>query len=158
MSLRMASGEAFATGAALYNYRPATSAETAPRIVLAVAVGAYETSAFVDTGGLYFICAPPFARRLRLDHGQGQPASDRIRWRGESLKGVLHRLPLTLLAGEGENVTIEVTAFVPRVGRHQEWNDQLPCVLGMQYCLERLRFAVDPEHDMFYFGEFGKAA
>ena len=69
MSLRLANGEAFATGAELYTYCPATSAEIAPRIVLTVAVGAYETSAFVDTGGLYFICAPPFARRLQINRG-----------------------------------------------------------------------------------------
>jgi hypothetical protein len=155
MSLLLANGDAFATGAAVYDYRPATSAEISPRIVLTVMVGDHDTSAFVDTGGLYFICTPPFARRLRLDPGQGLPAPDRIRWRGEIFRGLLYRLPLTFPAIEGDGLTIEATAFVPQMRPTETWNEELTCVLGLQGCLERLRFAVDPATETFYFGELG---
>jgi hypothetical protein len=156
MPLFFADGEAFAVGAAPYEYRPATSTETSPRIVLTVAVENYETSALVDTGGLYFICAPPLARRLHLDPSQAILVPARIRWRDEPLTGLLYRLPLTLQATEGESVTIEATAFVPQLSPAQDWNEELPCVLGMQGCLERMRFAVDPEREVFYFGELGE--
>jgi hypothetical protein len=155
MPLFLATGAAFASGATRYEYRAATSAETSPRIILTIAVGNYRTAAFVDTGGIYFICTPPFARRLRLDPGLGLPAPDRIRWRGEIFRGLLYRLPLTFPATEGDGLTIEATAFVPLSRPTEVWNDELPCVLGLQGCLERLRFAVDPAIDTFYFGELG---
>jgi hypothetical protein len=157
MALFLANSEAFASGAARYDYRAATIAETSPRIILTIAVGNYRTAAFVDTGGIYFICTPPFARRLRLDPGQGLPSSERIRWRGETFRGSLYRLPLTLPASDGFPLTVEVTAFVPQMRPTEIWNDELPCVLGLQGCLERLRFAVDPATETFYFGELGAA-
>lgn len=156
MPLYFADSEPFAIGATLYQYRPATASETSPRIVLTVTIGGYDTSAFVDTGGVYFLCAPPLAHRLGLDPTDSLgPAS--IIWRREALNGQLYRLPITLQAAEGESITIDATAFVPELTSHQEWNDELPCVLGLQFCLERMRFAVDPERERFYFGEFGEA-
>ena len=156
MPLTFADGEPFALGAAPYAYHKATTSETAPRIVLSVLIGGCETSAFVDTGGVYCLCTPPLAHQIGLD-----PASSlgtaAIFWRRDRLRGRLYRLPITLLAAEGESLTIEVTAFVPELSSRQAWNDELPCVLGMQFCLERLRFAVDPEQELFYFGEFGAA-
>ena len=155
MALLWANGDAFATGATRYDYRPATIAETSPRIILTIAVENYRTAAFVDTGGVYFLCTPPFARRLRLDPGQGLPTSERIRWRGETFTGLLYRLPLTLPAIDGDRLTVEATAFVPQTRPGEIWNNELPCVLGLQGCLERLRFAVDPASETFYFGELG---
>src|SRR5438105_11666133 len=90
MALILANGDAFATGATRYDYRAATIAETSPRIILTIAVGNYRTAAFVDTGGIYFLCTPPFARRLRLDPAQGLPTLERIRWRGEAFTGLLY--------------------------------------------------------------------
>lgn len=153
MPLFFADGEAFAVGAMPYQYRPATRAETTPRVILTVAIGNYRTAAFVDTGGVYLLCTPPLAQRLQLDPAQGTPASRNLFWRGDSLTGVLHRLPLTFHAAEGESMTIEVTAFVPQLKPDQEWDDELMCILGMQGCLEFMRFAIDPRSDRFFFGE-----
>lgn len=151
MPLSFPNGEKFSDGAMPYEYRPATHAESTPRIVLTIAIGSFETSAFVDTGGVYFICAPQIARRLQLT-ATGVVASEKLRWRNRTLSGVLHRIPVTFYASEGASLTIEVTAFVPVI-EPEEWNDELPCVLGMSGCLERLRFAVDPSTNTFYFGE-----
>ena len=65
--------------------------------------------------------------------------------------GRLYRLTLTLLADEGEDVTIQTTAFVPEPEEAEHWGD-LPCILGLYGCLERARFAVDPRTEQFYFG------
>ncbi len=62
--------------------------------------------------------------------------------------GFLHREPLYLV-GEGEgggHLRLEATWFVS-----PEW--QGPLVLGWRGCLERMRFAIDPGGEWFYFGE-----
>ncbi len=155
MTLRRFDGTDFTTGAMLYEYRPATSAETTPRIVLPIVVGKYEISAFIDTGGVFFICPPPLAQKLGLSPEKGIPAQDSIGWRKMSLKGTLHNISLEFLAIEGQGIILEVTAFVPKLPADQG-NDELPCVLGMQGCLEKMRFAIDPENDRFYFGALGE--
>jgi hypothetical protein len=66
------------------------------------------------------------------------------------VRGTLHRLTLTLLAEEGEDVQIDTTAFVPDTS--YEGVPALPSILGLHGCLERVRFACDPHTDTFYFG------
>jgi hypothetical protein len=66
-------------------------------------------------------------------------------------RGRLYRLTLTLLADQGEDVMIQTTAFVPEPEEAEHWGD-LPCLLGLYGCLERVRFAVDPRAELFYFG------
>ncbi|MBN1484372.1 MAG: hypothetical protein JXA37_06580 [Chloroflexia bacterium] len=70
--------------------------------------------------------------------------------RDRTYQGELHRLSLVLKAQDGESVALEVTAFLPRLRPGETWN--LPPFLGLRGCLERLRFAVDPASDTFYFG------
>jgi hypothetical protein len=155
MSLQFGNGEPFATGVTPYAYQPASEQETTPRIIISVNIQGIQTSAFVDTGGVYAIFSPEIAAQLHLDPNHGAQA-DPIRWRGggEKLQGVLHRIPITLLAEEGTSLTIEATCFVPKLTHWQQWQPDFPCILGMYLCFDRLRFAVDPDPDneMFYFG------
>ena len=44
-----------ATGATPYHYRPATSNETLPRLVLRVVIDGIATDAMLDTGGGIFV-------------------------------------------------------------------------------------------------------
>jgi hypothetical protein len=156
MLLQFADGEPFATGAAPYSYRPVTLEEATPRIILDVAVGDFETSGCVDTGGVYAICNPVVLPLLGLKPEDGVLVPRPIHWRGVSHGGRLYRVPLNLLAeeGNGNSLTIEVTALIPDLKPNEEWPDDFPCFLGMHGCLEFLRFAVDPNTDTFYFGEF----
>lgn len=149
MLLQFATGEPFATGAAPYAYVPASEREETPRITLDVLIGDLRTSAFVDTGGVYLICSPQIADALNLDPVTGLPAPN-VLFRGMRLRGVLHRIPLTILASQGDTITLEATAFVP--DGSTEWLD-FPCILGIYLCLDRLRFAIDPMNEVFYFGE-----
>jgi len=155
--LRFPNGQLFSGGAASYLYQPISENEEAPRILLSVAVGAFTLSAFVDTGGVYFLCPPQVAHRLHICP-EDSFGSQRLLFRGVSHLGSLHRLPLTLLAHQGQSVTIDVTAFVPQISRTIEWSAEFPCILGMSGCLERLRFAIDPETDTFYFGALGESS
>ncbi|MCY4099310.1 MAG: hypothetical protein OXF46_00135 [Rhodobacteraceae bacterium] len=69
-----------------------------------------------------------------------------LRTIGGDMKGTLERHPIELLALEGPSITIDATIFVCR-----EW--QRECFLGYSGFLERIRFAVDPSTQRFYFGE-----
>jgi len=152
MLLQLQNGEPFATGATNYDYRPATNRENTPRIIVSIIIENIQTLAFVDTGGVYAICSPNIANGLGLNPGDGISTTP-IRWRGERYKGFLHPLPMTILAEDGVSHQIEPTFFIPQLAVGQTWDEDLPCVLGMYLCLERLRFAVDPSTDTFYFGE-----
>jgi hypothetical protein len=156
MLLQFTGGTLFATGAAPYAYLPVTARESAPRVILSIRLGEIETSAFLDTGGVYLLCAPQLARRLGLDPQDGIPAPPLQLGRGR-FEGALHRVGLTFIAAYGEDLSIESTIFVPHAKPGEQWPEDFPCILGMQGCLERLRFAVDPGNDTFYFGDLTQA-
>ena len=156
MLLQFADGRHFATGAAPYAYRPATDREVSPRIIVSIRLGDIVTSAFVDTGGIYLWCPPHIAGDLGVDLEEGELVGPIRSARGQ-FEGILLRAPLTLFAEEGHSLVIEPTVFIPRLKPGEAWPEDFPCILGMQGCLERLRFAVDPNDDTFYFGELAPA-
>jgi hypothetical protein len=151
MLLRFQDGRSFAQGACKFLYRPVTSGETAPRIIVEIQIEGIEAQAIVDTGGAYLVCDPQIADLLDLDPTHALD-TDRLHIRGFSVPGSIHRVLLTLMADEGESMELEVTAFVPR-SNHLHWD--LPSFMGLGGCLERLRFAIDPATDTFYFGTLG---
>lgn len=150
MLLLRADGQPFATGAVNYLFRPATEQESSLRITIDIRIRDFQSPAFIDTGGIYLICPPEVADVLDLQP-QDVLFRERILLRGLSIAGSVYRLPLTLIADRGNSMIIEATAFVPD-NEHLNW-DNFPCILGMQGCLERLCFAVDPMNEIFYFGE-----
>jgi hypothetical protein len=147
--LYFADGQEFATGAIVYAYHPASAWETTPRIIVDILIGGLRTSAFVDTGGIYLICSPSIASSLQF-HPDDRLFTSRLLIRGQWLHGSLYRMPLTFPASTGYSLTIDTLAFLPDAG--DSWFADVPCILGMQGCLERLRFAIDPSYDTFYFG------
>jgi hypothetical protein len=157
MPLTFLNGARFATGATAYQYRPATSDETTPRLLLEVEIDGIRTEAIVDTGGVYLFCNPTIARLLSLTPAEALSDIQAILFRGVHIHGRLYRLSLTLLADEGDDVTIQATAFVPEPEEAEHWGD-MPCLLGLHGCLERARFAVDPRTEQFYFGPAAEGA
>ncbi len=149
MLLMFQDGRSFAQGAYNYLYRPVSSGETTPRIIIEVQIEGVQAQAIVDTGGAYLVCDPQIADLLGLDPADAL-GTDRLSIRGVSVPGSIHRIFLTLLAHEGQSMKIEVTAFVPHPEPSLKWD--LPSFMGLSGCLERLRFAVDPITDTFYFG------
>lgn len=59
--------------------------------------------------------------------------------------GSLERIPITLLAQEGNTLRVDATVFVCN-----DWNREN--FLGYSGFLQRIRFAVDPQYCRFYFG------
>jgi hypothetical protein len=61
------------------------------------------------------------------------------------IQGALFRVAITIPADEGKSLDVEATAFVS-----PDWPG--PNFIGYQGLLQRIRFAVDPETNLFYFG------
>ena len=146
-------GEPFASAATRYEYRPVTESEVTPRIIVPIVLNnSFPTLAFVDTGGIYGICSPEIAEALNIDPKDGVILKQ-LRWRRYEYDGTLHRIPITIEAEEGYSFQFEATFFIPQLNPNDVWVLGTGCILGMYYCLERIRFAVDPGTDTFYFGE-----
>lgn len=149
MTLLFPNGDSFATGALPYAYRPATEFETTNRIILLVQIEGITTEAVVDTGAPYVICAPRTARQAGFTRDDVFERTTML-VRGMRLEGGFIRLIISLPAQKGEDLDVQATAFVPDVEEY--WGD-FPSFLGLTGFLERIRFAVDPNTDTFYFGQ-----
>jgi hypothetical protein len=148
--LAFADGQSFATGASKYEYIPATRLETHVRIMLQVELEGIKTQAMLDTGAPYVVISPRLVPLLNLPPAL---ALEQIvlNIRGSSVSGDLYRVGLLFTATQGEPLTIDATVFIPHVELDQDWS-RFPSFIGLNGCLERMRFAVDPAADTFYFG------
>lgn len=156
MPLRFADGSAFAIGASPCWLSPVTNQERTPRLHINISINRFRTVAFIDTGGVFLLCPPESAQEIGVSPAESVEETDLV-FRGIKLIGQLYRLPVTFPAEVGRSLSQELNVFVPNPLSYQPWQPDFPCVLGLQGCLERIRFAVDPEHEMFYFGGFGEA-
>ena len=151
MFLRFADGRPFATGVAGYNSN--SGLEPASRIILQVEVAelgedeGVTVTAIVDTGAPYMVCDTELAKQIGLQPDADD--TDTIRIRGVLVDGGLHRVRLSFLADEGDDLTIEATVFVPQ-------RTEGPAFLGMTNCLESIHWAVDPFNESFYFGAYSE--
>ncbi len=59
--------------------------------------------------------------------------------------GQLHRHRIQLVAEAGKDLVVDSTVFIP-----PDW--RAPCFLGYTGMLDRLRFAINPQTNRFYFG------
>lgn len=98
----------------------------------------------VDTGAPWCIFSPDIGEFLQDGF---EPVSDWLflSTRLGTFSGVLYRVPLKFAMSEGEPLTINATVFVS-----PDWSG--PNFIGYEGLLQRIRFAVDPEENLFYFG------
>jgi hypothetical protein len=150
--LLLPDGVPFATGVMDYEFRPTDTGENNLRIILRITVEDIPALAVLDTGGPYLIIAPFVADRLGFDP-EASLGIDSIKIRGVQYSGNLYREDIMLTAKEGASITFQATAFVPDANQEEKWG-KLPTFLGIENCLERIRFALDPNPDApkFYFG------
>lgn len=121
------------------------------RIVISIVVGdGLATTTIVDTGALWCIIGPEEA--TAIDDKYLEPVrEDRIVVRGSSYHGTVFHIPITLYTEHiGTNITIEASVFVPTLPPNVEWKH--PNFIGLDGFLHRLRFAIDPADNKFYFG------
>ena len=148
--LTFLTGEPFASGIITYSYGPAHEWEQTSRILVPVEIGGVSVIAVVDTGAPYVVCPPQVATQAGLQSAQDDPVVA-LGWHGDHT-GYLFRRPIRLRAEAGEDAIVEATIFVPDASSAPAWEaGRRPFILGMGGCLERMRFAVDPGSDTFYF-------
>ena len=136
----------FATGALQYieNQREITGSEARILVPLALDLISRTVLAVVDTAAPWCILEPEVGSHLKRVVSPSQEQAV-LSTRLGTLKGSLYRVPLTLPADEGESLDLEATVFLS-----PDWRG--PNFIGYQGLLQRIRFAVDPETNLFYFG------
>jgi hypothetical protein len=100
--------------------------------------------ALLDTGSHWCVLPPATAEELGCEPLDEDPPV-RLLTRFGGYDGWLDRIALEIPAAIGEPISIQATWFVSH-----DWPG--PLVLGWKGCLERLRWAIDPEEQAFYFG------
>ena len=143
--LWLESGGIFAVGAARYAFFPPEN----PKLTLRVEIGDIVSLAVVDTAAPYLVCSLELSGQIDITRA-AKLGSTEIRTHRGILRGSLYRLSLRFIATEGNSTEIEATAVLPDPDQ-SHWRDA-PTFIGFLGCLERLRFAIDPPEEKFYFG------
>ena len=141
--------ERFATGALTYDDGQPESATDA-RIMIQVQIEGQPVGAMVDTGAPWVVLDPELAEALQIEVS-GAVELARLQIRGIRYDGHLHRLPVNLLAERGESHRVEATIFVPALPPGEVWGNK-PNFIGLLGLLDRIRYAIDPSTNTFYFG------
>jgi hypothetical protein len=136
----------FVTGMSRYADHTDEAPASEPRIYLEVQTGLPEGTvlAMVDTAAPWCIFEPRISRLIRESFYR---VSEDIflSTRLGTFRGNLYRGSLFVPALEGHPLDVEATVFVS-----PDWPG--PSFIGYQGLLQRIRFAVDPETNLFYFG------
>lgn len=147
--LQFENGDAFASGVLTYTYRPISKQETTDRIIIPIEIGnGIKIEAVLDTGAPYVILDPNYAPAAGFNVASVL-SEETMFIRGKKVEGKIARLSFTLSADAGEDMDVQATVFVPNDA--DQWNN-FPSFLGQAGFLERIRFAIDPNEDKFYFG------
>jgi hypothetical protein len=144
--LRRADGASFCQGRAGYlDLFPGGPSKRDAKVYVRVAIGTpeFKTTAMLDTGSSYSVLDADTAEQLEAFSEHGAPLD--LATRHGVLSGRLVRRPLWLLAEEGPSLEVEATFWVSPSWRFGHF-------LGYAGFLQRIRFALDPDANQFYFG------
>lgn len=145
MILRHSNGQDFSTGRAKYHDSDNSSQGVTAKIYVKITFASFGCPilALLDTGAAWSILDAEIAEALDLfdDAGEIVPISTR---KG-SYQFRLKRVNLEILADHGTSLSFEATVAVQRDWKHGTF-------IGYQGLLERMKFAVDPFDNFFYFG------
>lgn len=135
----------FTTARARYLDEDPGSPERTQKIIVKISPDPLDAVVFaqLDTAAAWSVLDAEIAGAMSLLNGSGEPA--RISTRRGPFDGRLERTLLEILADEGESLTVEATVWVSPDWR---WGN----FLGYGGLLERIRFAIDPNDNSFYFG------
>lgn len=125
--------------------------ESKARIVLPVRVaGRISAHAIVDTGAPWCVFDPNLIRLVVPLFELRQPATHHLLVRGIWYSGLLLRMGITLKAEEGEDSEVDATVFAATLRPNETWPH--PNFIGLDSFLNRIRYAIDPAENAFYFG------
>lgn len=145
--LQRADGTDFSTGRSRFADQAHGSGEDTAKIYVRIELEALGdvVLAQLDTGSPWLILQTEIAAAMSLQEGEGPVVP--LSTRQGRVTGHLERILVNILAdeGEGDSLQVEATAFVSR-----QW--PAGTFLGYSGVLERIRFAIDPSDNFFYFG------
>ncbi|HEX8650815.1 MAG TPA: hypothetical protein VF708_08230 [Pyrinomonadaceae bacterium] len=152
MLLQFTNGTKFAIGDTNFYSPPESDELSKARITVPVRIGGFTTSAIVDTGQLYMVVSPELTEFIVLEPVNRRISPTEILVEGKRVEGMLHRVALTLLNADrdGADLPLSVLAFVPNKAKYS--GAQIPSFLGLTSCLDAIRFAIDANSEVFYFG------
>lgn len=145
--LNFVGGAPFTTGRAEYVDHEADVADGSARVLVRVAPqgSAGPILAQLDTGAAWSVLNAEIAEELGLLGGDGEPIT--LSTRLGYYDGRLENTTITTIADDGRALDVDATVFVS-----QDWPG--PTFLGYRGLLERIRFALDPQANNFYFGGY----
>lgn len=140
--------DCFATGASRCEYLPTSTHGKNHRIFCPIQLSGINFEAALDTGAIGLICSRDIAAQIRPE----TDGTDEVLIRGVWVEGAWENYDITFLAEEGKDLTIQANVFFPN--EDSEWPEGAPSFIGLEGCLDRMRFAVDVKYseEMFYFG------
>ena len=143
--LALPDGVPFAVGRARFADELPSGEEQTAKIYIKIEPQAFGhlIVAQLDTGSSWSILHVEVAEAMNLLDGQGEVVL--LRTRFGPLTGRLVRTPISIIADEGSSLDIDATVWVSR-----DW--PAGSFIGYGGLLERVRFAVDPGTNQFYFG------
>ncbi len=138
--------ESFTTGLSRFHDQAPGAPEATAKIFVQVEFSGIGIPllAQLDTGAAYSTLETELAEALNVLDGDGQAAT--LDTRLGKVNGRLERVPITLLADEGQSLEIEASFFVSR-----QWSGKT--FLGYTGLLDQIRIALDPPSNLFYFGQ-----
>ena len=139
------SGEPFASNVArYYEEDPSLESDQTSIHVQIIIQGDIEIATFarLDPATPWVVLNAELTNTLGL--GASGPDAT-LRTNAGRMKGTLERYPILLAAEEGQSLEIDATLFVCSEWRRGNF-------LGYTGLLERIRFAIDPASQLFYFG------
>ncbi len=104
----------------------------------------------VDSGAPWCLINPEFYDAWGLEFEKDYEPAHAMWIRGMRWLGHLTRTNLILKADDGESLIVAATFFIPAIQSFEIWN--YPNFLGLDGFLNRIRYAVDPAENVFYFG------
>ncbi len=144
-------GSHFAVGGTHYqDFYPGS--EMWARVVVRINIEhCQEAYAIVDTGAQWSVFDPVLVQAFGIDlNSEHESRKICLMVRGTLYEGRQIRVDVTLKADYGEDLTVDATVFVPTLDPDDVW--PWPNFLGLEGLLDRMRFAVDPTENAFYFG------
>lgn len=136
----------FTTGRARFHDQTPGTHEPTAKVYITVRFSGLEGDALaqLDTGAAWSTLQSDIAELLGVLDGDGEPTT--MRTHQGPVTGRLERVPVTLVADEGTSLDLDATFLVSRNWRGGTF-------LGYTGLLDKIRIALDPPANLFYFGE-----
>lgn len=143
-------GEDFTIGRSRFLDNLPGSDEATSKIYIKIRPGGLDIRvlAQLDTGSAWSIVETDIARQLNVLNGPGPEVNLNTRFGRKT--GRLVRIPVEILADEGASLSLDATVFVC-----PDW--PAGNFVGYEGLLNRIRIALDPRSNDFYFGDYRAA-